>query len=155
MLSRTLLVKAVLAYSVHEHQAGHARCIEVWLRPDSFTVQDDGRGVGLDRDGYVESLMGLLVGRSGDVQLHGVGLSLIAASTPRLEVESSRSGGLWRQSFAWGVANEPALREPVEPRTGTRITFIGPASSDSEFVEVAGQINRWREWNPKLTIAMH
>lgn len=101
MIPRALLVRALLAYSVHEHQEGHARHVDLWLRPESFTVQDDGRGMGLDREGYVEGLMGLLVGRPGVVQLHGVGLSLIAASTPRLEVESRRAGSLWKQSFAW------------------------------------------------------
>ena len=156
MIPRALLARALLAYSVHEHQQGHAQRIDVWLRPESFTVQDDGRGMGLDREGYVQGLMGLLVGHPGVVQLHGVGLSLIAASTPRLEVESWRSGILWKQSFAWGVADGPALREPAGPQTGTRITFVGQASSpEVELAELAAQINRWREWNPELTIVVH
>ena len=156
MLSRALLVRALVAYSIHEHQQGHVRRIDVWLRPEAFTVQDDGRGMGLDREGYVEGLMGLLVGRPGVVQLHGVGLSLVAASTPRLEVESQRGGSLWKQSFAWGVANGPPLREPAGAQTGTRITFVGQASSpEVELAELAAQINRWREWNPELTITVH
>jgi len=145
-----------VAYSVHEHQQGHARHIDVWLRPDAFTVQDDGRGMGLDREGYVEGLMGLLAGRTDVVQLHGVGLSLIAASTPRLEVESRRGGSLWRQSFAWGVADGPPLREPAGPGTGTRITFVGQGDSpEVELAELAPSINRWRKSNPGLTITVH
>jgi DNA gyrase/topoisomerase IV subunit B len=156
MVSRALFTRALLAYSVYEHQEGRARRIDVWLRPESFTVQDDGRGMGLDREGYVEGLMGLLVGRPGILQLHGVGLSLIAASTPRLEVESRRGGSLWKQSFAWGVADGPPLREPAGPQTGTRITFVGQATSpEVEVAELAAQINLWREWNPELTIALH
>jgi DNA gyrase subunit B len=156
MDSRALFACALLAYSIHEHQQGHGRRIDVWLRPESMTVQDDGRGIGLDREGYVEGLMGLLVGHPAAVQLHGVGLSLIAASTPRLEVESRRGGTLWRQSFAWGVAEGPPLRQPAGPQTGTRITFLGRASSpESELAEVAAQIDRWRRWNPELTIAVH
>lgn len=156
MFPRALFACALLAYSIHEHQEGHARRIDVWLRPESFTVQDDGRGMGLDREGYVEGLMGLLVGRPDVVQLHGVGLSLIAASTPRLEVESLRGGSLWRQSFTWGVADGPPVREPAGSQTGTRMTFVGRASSpELELAELAAQINRWREWNPDLAIAVH
>jgi|SRR5665213_252542 len=156
MVSRALFACALLAYSVHEHQQGHARRIDVWLYPEIFIVQDDGRGMGLDREGYVEDLMGLLAGRPGVVQLHGVGLSLIAASTPRLVVESRRGGNLWKQSFAWGVADGPPLREPAGPQTGTRITFVGQTGSpEAELAELEPQINRWREWNPELTIAMH
>ena len=156
MDSRALFARALLAYAVHEHQEGHARRIDVWLRSQSFTVQDDGRGMGLDREGYVEGLMGIVVGRSDVVQLHGVGLSLIAASTPRLEVESRRGGSLWKQSFAWGVADGPPLREPGGPETGTRITFVGPVSSpEAELAELAVHIARWQERNPGLTIAVH
>ena len=156
MLSRSLFARALVAYSVHEHQQGHARRIDVWLQPEAFTVQDDGRGIGLDREGYVEGLIGLLVDYPGVVQLHGVGLSLVAASTPRLEVESQRGGSLWKQSFAWGVADGPPRQEPAGPQTGTRITFVGQASSsDVELAEVAAQVNRWREWNPELTITTH
>jgi len=155
MTPSTLLARALLAYSVHEHQQGHARRIDVWLRPESFTVQDDGRGMGLDREGYVEGLIGLLVGRPGAVQLHGVGLSLIAASTPRLSIESRRGGSLWKQSFTWGIADGPPLREPAGPETGTRITFDAQARpSEIDLAELLVQVDLWRQWNPGLTIAM-
>jgi DNA gyrase/topoisomerase IV subunit B len=156
VVPRSLFARALLAYSIYEHQQGHARRIDVWLRPESFTVQDDGRGMGLDREGYVEGLMGLLVGRPAVVQLHGVGLSLVAASTPRLEVESRRGGSLWKQSFAWGVADGPPLWESAGPETGTRISFFGLAgSSDVELAELSAHIERWRQWNPALTIVVH
>jgi len=63
---------------------------------------------------------------------------------------------LWKQSFAWGVADGPSLREQAGPQTGTRITFVGQATlPEVELAELAAQINRWREWNPELTIAVH
>ena len=86
----SLFTDALLAYSVHEHQLGHVKRVDMWVHMRSFTIQDDGRGMGLDRPGYVESLMGLLAGRGGEVQLHGVGLAIIAAATPLLTVESRR-----------------------------------------------------------------
>ena len=153
---RALLARALMAYSIHEHQLGHVRGIDVWLRAESVTVQDDGRGMGLDREGYVAGLMSLLVGGTGVVELHGVGLSLIAASTPRLEIESRRSASLWRQSFAWGIANGPPIQEPAGSERGTRITFFGPViSMEVEVEELEAQIIRWRERNPELAISLH
>jgi hypothetical protein len=108
----------------------------------------------LDRESYVEGLMGLLVGRPGAVQLHGVGLSLIAASTPRLSIESRRGASLWRQSFAWGIADGPPLQEPAGSETGTRITFYAQARS-SDLADLLVQVNLWRKWNPELTIDLH
>ena len=155
MLPRAQFACALLAYAVHEHQEGHARHIDVWLRPESFTIQDNGRGMGLEREGYVEGLMGLLTGRIAVVHLHGVGLSLIATSTPRLEVESRRAGNRWHQSFSWGAADGPPLWEPSGPETGTRITFSGSVSSpEAELAEVGAQAERWLAQNPQLTITV-
>lgn len=155
-LAVTLLARALLAYSVHEHQEGHARRIDVWVRPRSLTVQDDGRGIGLDREGYVESLMGLLVGCAHVVQLHGVGLSLVATSTPRLDIESRRGGNLWKQSFAWGIADGPPLSEPSGSETGTRITFATQANvSEFDLASLLAQVDLWRQQNPELTITLH
>ena len=156
MLQRTLLVRAALAYAVHEHQLSHVHRIDVWLEPESFTVQDDGRGMGLDRAGYAEGLMGTLTCSAGAVQLHGVGLSLIAASTPRLEVQSHRGAELWSQSFSWGNADGPPKREAAATGTGTRMCFAGQAiSPEAERAEVVAQVERWRESNPGLTIVVH
>jgi len=44
-----LLVRALLAYSVHEHEAGAAKRVQLKLRRRWFTVQDDGRGIGMDQ----------------------------------------------------------------------------------------------------------
>jgi DNA gyrase/topoisomerase IV subunit B len=155
-MQSTLIARALLAYSVYEHHEGHATRVDVWVRPESFTVQDDGRGMGLDREGYVEGLVGLLVGRPGTVQLHGVGLSLIGASTPRLSIESRRGGRLWKQSFAWGIADGLPLQEPCGPETGTRITFDRSAGSSAfDLVELSRQIDLWREAHPRLKIVVH
>jgi len=120
------------------------------------TIDEVSRGMGLDREGYVEGLVGLLVGRPGTVQLHGVGLSLIGASTPRLSIESRRGGRLWKQSFAWGIADGLPLQEPCGPETGTRITFDRSAGSSAfDLVELSRQIDLWREAHPRLKIVVH
>jgi len=151
----TLFARALLAYSVHEHQEGHARRIDVWMQPGTFTVQDDGRGMGLDREGYVERLLGSVVARSSVVQLHGVGLSLIAASSPRLEIQSWRGGCRWWQTFSWGVADGSVQKEPVSAASGTRITLTtAPGSADADPAALLAQIELWRASHPALTITL-
>lgn len=152
----TRLAKALLAYAVHEHQEGHARRIDVWLQPRSLIVQDDGRGMGLDRDGYVESLMGLLVGRADAVQLHGVGLSLIATSTPSLRIESRRKGERWAQHFHWGVPDGAPSRLGADADTGTRIAMdVAPDEADIDTSALRAEVARWCLAHPGLTIEVH
>lgn len=152
----TLFARALLAYSVHEFQEGHAGRIDVWIGPRAFTVQDNGRGMGLDRPGYVAQLMGLLVGGADTVQLHGVGLSLIATATPRLAIESRRGGRLWTQTFSWGVADATPRSSPAGPETGTRVTFDVPAGApDIEVSEVLSCVDHWRKSKPGLAFVVH
>ena len=115
-------------------------------------MQDDGRGMGLDRSGYVEGLLGTLVGRSAEVQLDGIGLSMVAALTPKLEVESHRGGSVWRQSFEFGIASGAPSQAPCGPETGTRIARTGlPPLAEADVVSLAAQCEFWRAANPALT----
>lgn len=156
MLPTDLLAKALLAYSVHEHQLGHVRRIDIWIRPDGVVIPDDGRGMGLDREGYIEGLLGTLVGQGADVQLHGVGLSMVAALTPIFEVESNRDGTVWKQRFEFGLAVAPASRAPGGPEIGTRIALNGlGAPSAANVVGLLSQCEVWRKANPGLTLVIH
>jgi DNA gyrase subunit B len=154
MRHSSMLVAALMAYSVHEHQEGFVRTIEVAIDTDGFTLSDDGRGIGLHRPGYVENLLGTLVGGAGPVQLHGVGLSLVAASVPGLSVESRRDGHRWAQSFAWGLPEGPVVREPVTAKaTGTRIAVtLASGTSGVLIADLQPAIDAWKAANPALTI---
>ena len=156
MLQTDLLVKALLAYSVHEHQLGNACSVSVWLAPEQIALQDDGRGMGLDRHGYVENLLGILVGHSSAVQLHGIGLSLVAAVTPLLVVESLRGDIAWRQSFEHGIAIEAPTRLASGHNKGTLITLTGlPPLTEAGVANVAAQSRVWQAANPGLAIVLH
>jgi hypothetical protein len=76
----SVLVQALIAYSVHEHQEGSATRVVVTRAPHSCTVDDDGRGIGLDRDGYVSGLPEQLTERQSEVALHGIGIDLKAVT---------------------------------------------------------------------------
>jgi DNA gyrase subunit B len=156
MTHSSILVRALMAYSVHEHQEGFVRVIEVGLEPGGFTMEDDGRGIGLHRPGYVENLLGTLVGGAGPVQLHGVGLSLVAASVPKLSIESRRNGHLWTQSFAWGMPEGPVTREPLaEAASGTRIAVSWASGMPGvSAADLQPAIDAWTARNPGLTIRL-
>jgi len=154
MTGSSLLVCALAAYCVHEHQEGHVRAITITLDAGGFTLEDDGRGIGLHRQGYVENLMGTLVGGPGPVQLHGVGLSVVAASVPKLRVESCREGQVWTQSFAWGLPEGPIGQRPAStPATGTRMVVTLPAGApDVLSAELDAQVAVWQARHPGLSI---
>ena len=152
----TQLARALIAYSVHEHQEGHVRRIDVWIRPGSLIVQDDGRGMGLDRAGYVDGLMGSLACRTDIVQLHGIALSLVATSTPSLHIESRRNGSLWTQRFAWGVPEAAPHCVGPTSETGTRIEMnVAHGEAEIEASAVIAQVDHWRRAHPALVFAMH
>lgn len=151
----TILVRAMLAYSVHEHQdpGGTATRIVVRLQPRCCCVEDDGRGMGLHRDGYVTGLLEQLAGARGEVALHGIGLAIAAMSSPHLAVESRRGGLLLAQEFSWGLAKGPARSEPWDGPTGTRVTLTLPPEAPAiDFGQVVAQADTWRAAHPRLRI---
>jgi DNA gyrase/topoisomerase IV subunit B len=141
----------VLAYSVHEHQVGTAKSVRLRLQRRSFIVEDDGRGMGLDRDGYVVGLLEQLTGRIGEVVLHGIGLAIVAMSSPMLSIESRRGGLLSTQTYSWGIPRGPVQSHPAGPETGTRLTVTLPSDApEIESGEVLAQVEAWRASHPNL-----
>jgi DNA gyrase/topoisomerase IV subunit B len=150
-----VLVRALLAYSIYEHkyEGGTATRVELKLQPRSCTIEDDGRGIGLHRDGYVTGLVEQLAARRSEVALHGLGLAIIAMSSPSLTVQSRRDGRSFVQRFAWGVAQGQLEAEPWEGPTGTLVTFnISDGAPVIDFAEVIAQAELWRTAHPGLHI---
>jgi len=109
--------------------------------------------MGLDRDGYVVGLLEQLSARRGEVALPGIGLALIALTSPRLTIEVRRGGRLCTQAFSWGVANGPVRSEPTDCLTGTRVSFTLP--NDAPAIarqKVLSQIEVWRAAHPNLRV---
>lgn len=151
----SLLVRALVAYSVYEHgnEGGTATRIQLELAARSCTLQDDGRGMGLHRAGYAESLLGQLTIGQGNVALHGLGLAVISMSSPLLTIESRRNGTVFRQEFSWGVARSNVRSEPWEGPTGTRMTLeIAQDAPAIDIEQVLAQVDRWRAAHPGLRI---
>ena len=149
----SVLVRALIAYSVHEHQEGSATRVVVTLAPHSSTVEDDGRGMGLDREGYVSGLLEQLTARQGEVALHGIGLAILAMSSPLLTIESRRAGRRFTQTYSWGQAGGPVRSESADEATGTRVAFR--FSSESPAIDEAAvleQVQVWRAAHPNLRL---
>jgi DNA gyrase/topoisomerase IV subunit B len=149
----SVLVRALIAYSVHEHQVGSATRVVVTLSPHSCTVEDDGRGMGLDREGYVVGLLEQLTARQGEVALHGIGLAILAMSSPLLTIESQRASRRFTQTYSWGQADGPVRSDPAGDATGTCVTF--KLSSDAPRIdeaEVLEQVQVWRAAHPNLRL---
>jgi DNA gyrase subunit B len=131
------LVYEVVDNSVDEALAGYCDTIAVTLLADGgVRVSDNGRGIPVDEH-PVEKRPALEVvlttlhaggkfdGRSYAVSggLHGVGVSVVNGLSERLEVEVSRDGYVWRQSYRVSQPTGPVTRGEPVTETGTTIAF--------------------------------
>ena len=137
------LVYEVVDNSIDECMAGHAKQVSVTVNVDgSVTVEDDGRGIPVDRhpqlseemDREVSTLEGVMTvlkfgGKfeKGAYQttggLHGVGVTVVNFLSEWCEVEVCREGHVWQQEYQRGEPTGPVRKMGTTTRTGTKTTF--------------------------------
>lgn len=133
------LLSEVVDNSIDEVLAGYCQNIWVILHfDDSVTVTDDGRGIPVEiHPQYQKSALELVMttlhaGGKFDNKtyrvaggLHGVGISVVNALSPFLEVKVFRSGKIWRQRYSRGKVLSPVeiIGETASEKTGTEIKF--------------------------------
>jgi len=132
------LVYEIVDNSIDEAMAGYATEIKVIIKDDeSITVIDNGRGIPIDihkeeNKPAVEVIMTVLhAGGKFDKSsykvsggLHGVGASVVNALSRWCEVESSRNGNIYRQTFHRGVAVSGLEIVGKTGTTGTKVSFL-------------------------------
>jgi DNA gyrase subunit B len=166
------LVYEVVDNSVDEALAGHASRIDVTLMADGgVRVVDDGRGIPVDehpveKKPAVEVVLTVLhaggkfggEGYAVSGGLHGVGVSVVNALSTHLDVEVSRDGSVWRQSYRRGVPTAPLAREEAAEHTGTTVTFWADPeifeTTDYDFETLARRFQEMAFLNKGLTLTL-
>jgi DNA gyrase subunit B len=137
------LVYEVVDNSIDEAMAGHAKYVSVAINTDgSVTVEDDGRGIPVDRHAQLSELMQKEMSTLEGVMtvlkfggkfekkayqtsggLHGVGVTVVNFLSQWCDVEVSRDGKAWTQSYERGVATGPIREAGATTKRGTKTTF--------------------------------
>ncbi len=134
------LVYEIVDNSVDEALAGYCNHIEVFINSDnSITVVDNGRGipVGIQEKTGKSALEvvftvlhagGKFGGGGYKVSggLHGVGASVVNALSEWLEVEVTRDGHIYKQTYKRGNVDSALqiIADAPEDKSGTKVTFL-------------------------------
>lgn len=137
------LVYEVVDNCIDEAMAGHCSVIYVSIHKDnSVTVEDDGRGIPVDKHekesakkgrdiSALEVVMTVLhAGGKFDKDtykvsggLHGVGVSCVNALSKRFIAQVFKKGSIYQMEFQRGKVSEPLTIVGETQKRGTKITF--------------------------------
>jgi len=132
------LVNEVVDNAIDEALGGFCDKIDVTINQDgSVTVEDNGRGIPVDRHPVVKRpalevvMTKLHAGGKFDKKsykvsggLHGVGVSVVNALSEWLVVEVAREGNVYMQKYARGTPVHDVKTIGKRKGTGTKVTFF-------------------------------
>ncbi|MEX1224221.1 MAG: DNA gyrase subunit B [Pirellulales bacterium] len=137
------LVYEVVDNSIDEAMAGYATAVKCMINQDgSVAVEDDGRGIPVDKHTGLSEEMGRDVSTLEGVMtvlkfggkfekgayqtsggLHGVGVTVVNFLSQWAEVDVFRDGHVWHQEYERGVAKGDPQRVGSSDKRGTKTTF--------------------------------
>ena len=166
------LVWEVVDNAVDEAMAGYATKVDVRLLEDGgVEVIDDGRGIPVAMHATGAPTVDVVMtqlhagGKFGGEDsgytvsggLHGVGVSVVNALSTRLEVDISRDGHEWSQSYDHSVPGTLKQGEATK-KTGTTVRFWADPTifetTDYDFETVARRLQEMAFLNKGLTITL-
>ncbi len=146
------LVSEIVDNSMDEVGAGFAD--EIWVelkRDNTITITDNGRGIPVDNHPKYPDKSALEVilttlhsgGKFSNKiyqtsgGLHGVGSSVVNALSEFMDIEVSRDGGIYKQTYSRGIPTSKLEQIGKTKKTGTKITFKPDA-------DIFGQTNLFK-----------
>src|SRR4051794_11244980 len=137
------LVYEVVDNSIDEAMADHATTVSVSINVDgSVTVEDDGRGIPVERHAQLSEEIGREVSTLEGVMtvlkfggkfekgayqtsggLHGVGVTVVNFLSEWCEVEVCRDGQVYHQEYERGIPKTDVRRVGHTTKRGTKTTF--------------------------------
>jgi DNA gyrase subunit B len=165
------LVQEVVDNAVDEAMAGFCDLINVTILADGgVRVTDNGRGIPVDihpklkKSGIEVALTmlhagGKFEGKAYQVSggLHGVGVSVVNALSVKVEVEVSKDGNVYRQTYT-NSRPGPLVKGEATRKTGTTITFWPDGSifetTNFSFETIYRRLQEMAFLNRGLTISL-
>ncbi len=159
--------RALTLYALAEHQGGHATRLNLSARGRSFSVADNGRGHALDRSvegvPYLSFIYRHLeypfaASRGGDVQLQGLGMSLLNRLCAELHLVVRRPQETLHLGFRGGRACEERRVAESNEECGNTVSGelrseLQPQPTDEAALEAwLGQVLRA---NPGLALSFN
>src|SRR5688572_52547 len=137
------LVYKVVDNSIDEAMVGHAKNVRVTINNDgSISVEDDGRGIPVERHAQLSEEIGRDVSTLEGVMtvlkfggkfekgayqtsggLHGVGVTVVNFLSEWCEVEVCRDGQVYHQEYERGIPKTDVRRVGSTTKRGTKTTF--------------------------------
>ncbi len=166
------MVIEIVDNSVDESLAGFTKNVWITLhKDDSTTVEDDGRGIPVDKHKSGVSALEIAMTKlhagakfDSDIYkvsggLHGVGVSVVNALSSYLKAEINRDGKTYCQEYKRGKPSGPVKEIGKSKKTGTTITFLSDKQvfKDSTFsYKIVEQLIRERAYLvPGLKFHLH
>ncbi|MCR4762247.1 MAG: DNA gyrase subunit B [Lachnospiraceae bacterium] len=168
------LVYEIVDNAVDEHLAGYCTEIRVTLETDgSATVEDNGRGVPVDRHAKgisAERIVYTTLHAGGKFDnnsyktsggLHGVGSSVVNALSSHMTVLIRTGGHIYQDTYERGEPTTPLVMGLLTPigdtkETGTRVNFLPDDTifEKTRFKEddIKSRLHETAYLNPELTI---
>lgn len=158
-------IRALVVYSLAEHQLGHATIIRVTVNANTFSVSDNGRGHAIARTVGAAPYLKFIYNHfdypfgsdeAAPVQLQGLGMSLINALCSELSVVVRKRDATLRLKFRDGQLCEHQVTDVASDASETGNTVAGAVRRElaGDGVDVA-LLEHWLQQLLRAHPALH